>query len=115
VGERALLTLGELQLRPPARAGGGRACSSLPGVSQAAALFDWDGTLLDSRAALLRAWHEATVDVLAGLRAGTMVIGVSWGHFGERELRAAGAAAVAGHPEELVELVMNTMREGVGT
>jgi pyrophosphatase PpaX len=29
-----------------------------------AALFDWDGTLLDSREALLRAWHSATERVL---------------------------------------------------
>jgi HAD superfamily hydrolase (TIGR01509 family) len=29
-----------------------------------AALFDWDGTLVDSRAALLRAWHVATDAVL---------------------------------------------------
>src|SRR4051794_8235308 len=30
-----------------------------------AALFDWDGTLLDSREALLGAWHAATDEVLA--------------------------------------------------
>jgi HAD superfamily hydrolase (TIGR01509 family) len=29
-----------------------------------AVVFDWDGTLLDSRAALLAAWHESTEDVL---------------------------------------------------
>ena len=29
-----------------------------------AALFDWDGTLLDSRDALLGAWHRATAEVL---------------------------------------------------
>jgi HAD superfamily hydrolase (TIGR01509 family) len=29
-----------------------------------AVLFDWDGTLLDSRAALLGAWHESTEDVI---------------------------------------------------
>ena len=29
-----------------------------------AALFDWDGTLLDSRAALLGAWHAASEEVL---------------------------------------------------
>lgn len=29
-----------------------------------AALFDWDGTLLDSRGALLGAWHVATGEVL---------------------------------------------------
>lgn len=30
----------------------------------AAALFDWDGTLSDSRETLLAAWHRSTVDVL---------------------------------------------------
>lgn len=30
-----------------------------------AALFDWDGTLLDSREALLDAWHSATEQILA--------------------------------------------------
>ena len=29
-----------------------------------AVLFDWDGTLIDSRAALLAAWHESTEAVL---------------------------------------------------
>ena len=29
-----------------------------------AVLFDWDGTLIDSRAALLAAWHESTEQVL---------------------------------------------------
>jgi phosphoglycolate phosphatase-like HAD superfamily hydrolase len=29
-----------------------------------AVLFDWDGTLIDSRAALLAAWHESTERVL---------------------------------------------------
>jgi HAD superfamily hydrolase (TIGR01549 family) len=29
-----------------------------------AVLFDWDGTLIDSRDALLAAWHESTQDVL---------------------------------------------------
>jgi len=29
-----------------------------------AAIFDWDGTLVDSRAALLRAWHQATEAVI---------------------------------------------------
>ena len=29
-----------------------------------AALFDWDGTLLDSREALLGAWHIATPKVV---------------------------------------------------
>ena len=29
-----------------------------------AALFDWDGTLVDSRQALLAAWHEVTAEVL---------------------------------------------------
>ena len=29
-----------------------------------AVLFDWDGTLIDSRAALLAAWHESTEAVI---------------------------------------------------
>jgi pyrophosphatase PpaX len=29
-----------------------------------AALFDWDGTLVDSRQALLAAWHDVTAEVL---------------------------------------------------
>jgi pyrophosphatase PpaX len=29
-----------------------------------AALFDWDGTLLDSREVLLRAWHGATTEIV---------------------------------------------------
>jgi HAD superfamily hydrolase (TIGR01509 family) len=33
-------------------------------VSVSAALFDWDGTLLDSRAALLAAWRESTAAVI---------------------------------------------------
>jgi HAD superfamily hydrolase (TIGR01509 family) len=40
-----------------ARSGGGRG-------TVAAALFDWDGTLIDSRAALLAAWRESTSRVL---------------------------------------------------
>jgi HAD superfamily hydrolase (TIGR01509 family) len=33
-------------------------------VSVIAALFDWDGTLIDSRAALLAAWRESTAAVI---------------------------------------------------
>lgn len=40
-----------------------------------AALFDWDGTLSDSRAALLGAWHAATDEVL----------GRTWPHDAEGE------------------------------
>ena len=32
-----------------------------------AVVFDWDGTLIDSRAALLGAWHESTEQVLADI------------------------------------------------
>ncbi len=35
-----------------------------PARSVDAALFDWDGTLVDSREALLAAWHESTEAVL---------------------------------------------------
>lgn len=33
-------------------------------ASGSAALFDWDGTLIDSRRALVNAWHDVTVEVL---------------------------------------------------
>ncbi len=33
-------------------------------ASGSAALFDWDGTLIDSRRALVSAWHDVTVEVL---------------------------------------------------
>jgi HAD superfamily hydrolase (TIGR01509 family) len=42
-------------LRPPAPGTGG---------TIRAVVFDWDGTLIDSRAALLAAWHESTETVL---------------------------------------------------
>lgn len=36
----------------------------MTGPSRSAALFDWDGTLIDSRRALVSAWHDVTVQVL---------------------------------------------------
>jgi HAD superfamily hydrolase (TIGR01509 family) len=49
---------------------------------------------------------DTPVDVAAGLAAGTPVIGVTWGHYGEAELREAGAAAVVASPGELLELAL---------
>ena len=43
---------------------GRRAPADAPRRTVAAALFDWDGTLIDSRAALLTAWRESTSRVL---------------------------------------------------
>jgi HAD superfamily hydrolase (TIGR01509 family) len=41
-----------------------RSRAAAPAPTLAAALFDWDGTLVDSRALLLAAWQESTVSVL---------------------------------------------------
>jgi HAD superfamily hydrolase (TIGR01509 family) len=49
---------------------------------------------------------DTEVDVAAGIAAGTAVIGVTWGHHGEAELRQAGAAAIAASPAELLELAL---------
>jgi HAD superfamily hydrolase (TIGR01509 family) len=38
--------------------------SNVPGPAIRAALFDWDCTLLDSRSALIGAWHESTEAVI---------------------------------------------------
>lgn len=40
------------------------ASSNVLGQAITAALFDWDGTLLDSRSALIGAWHESTEAVI---------------------------------------------------
>ena len=42
-----------------------------PRVPLEAVLFDWDGTLLDSRSALLGAWHATTHEVLGRRRPST--------------------------------------------
>jgi len=49
---------------------------------------------------------DTVVDVTAGLRAGTGVVGVLWGASTENELRQAGAEAVVARPSELTDLVL---------
>jgi phosphoglycolate phosphatase len=49
---------------------------------------------------------DTTVDIQAGLAAGTDAVGVGWGAFGAPELLATGARAVAGTPEDLVEVLL---------
>ena len=50
---------------------------------------------------------DTPVDVASGLGAGTPVIGVTWGHYGEAELREAGAVAVVDSPAELLDLALD--------
>jgi pyrophosphatase PpaX len=49
---------------------------------------------------------DTPVDVAAGLAAGTPVVGVTWGHYGEAELREAGAVAVVDTPGELLDIAL---------
>jgi HAD superfamily hydrolase (TIGR01509 family) len=49
---------------------------------------------------------DTVVDVTAGLRAGTGVVGVLWGASTEDELRRAGAEAVVARPSELTDIVL---------
>ena len=56
---------------------------------------------------------DTAVDVAAGHAAGTGVIGVTWGHASEDELREAGATTLAHAPHELVDMVISG--EGLGT
>jgi phosphoglycolate phosphatase-like HAD superfamily hydrolase len=58
---------------------------------------------------------DTVVDVTAGLRAGTAVVGVAWGASTEDELRQAGAAVVARTPGDLVALVLAGPEELKGT
>jgi pyrophosphatase PpaX len=51
---------------------------------------------------------DTPVDLGAGAAAGTAVVGVSWGASGRGALIEAGAAAVAGSAEELVDLILQT-------
>jgi phosphoglycolate phosphatase-like HAD superfamily hydrolase len=46
------------------------------------------------------------VDIAAGIAAGVSTIGVTWGHFGEAELRAAGAEAVADRPADVLCILL---------
>jgi HAD superfamily hydrolase (TIGR01509 family) len=48
----------------PAAVAKARSRAAAPRPALAAALFDWDGTLVDSRAALLAAWRDSTLGVL---------------------------------------------------
>lgn len=48
---------------------------------------------------------DTAVDVDAGLRAGTAVVGVAWGAGDEQALLTAGAHAVVRHPDELARLL----------
>jgi phosphoglycolate phosphatase-like HAD superfamily hydrolase len=42
---------------------------------------------------------DTAVDITAGLRAGTAVVGVLWGASSEEELREAGAETLVARPE----------------
>ena len=53
---------------------------------------------------------DTTVDIAAGIGAGTRTVGVAWGHAGEAELRAAGAEAIARDPGELCALLLADRR-----
>jgi beta-phosphoglucomutase-like phosphatase (HAD superfamily) len=73
-----------------------------------AALFDWDGTLSDSRAALLGAWHASTEQVL-GRRYPSNPSEEDGGS--TVELRHAGAEAVAAMPAELAAILLAVDRD----
>lgn len=49
---------------------------------------------------------DTPVDIAAGIAAGVSTIGVTWGHFGEAELRAAGAATVADRPADVLDILL---------
>jgi phosphoglycolate phosphatase-like HAD superfamily hydrolase len=49
---------------------------------------------------------DTPVDIAAGIAAGVSTIGVTWGHFGEAELRAAGAEAVADRPADVLGILL---------
>jgi HAD superfamily hydrolase (TIGR01509 family) len=53
---------------------------------------------------------DTAVDVNAGIAAGARAIGVGWGHGSEDVLLAAGAVAVARHPDELTTLALGARR-----
>ena len=46
---------------------------------------------------------DTSFDILMGVAAGTRALGVEWGYHPAKELRAAGAYHVAGHPRDLLE------------
>jgi AHBA synthesis associated protein len=51
---------------------------------------------------------DTVVDIAAASGAGTMAVGVSWGHGSTDELRGAGADFVADTPEQLRDLLLGT-------
>jgi AHBA synthesis associated protein len=51
---------------------------------------------------------DTVVDIAAASGAGTMAVGVSWGHGSADELRGAGADFVADTPEQLRDLLLGT-------
>jgi phosphoglycolate phosphatase len=55
---------------------------------------------------------DTPVDLAAGAAAGAEVVGVSWGASDARALSEAGASAVAGSADELVDLLL---RSGCGS
>ena len=48
---------------------------------------------------------DTSVDVLTGVRAGMMSVGVLWGFRGEEELRDSGAEHIISHPNKLLGLM----------
>ena len=50
---------------------------------------------------------DTAVDMMAGLRAGTAVVGVAWGASTAEQLREAGATVVVDEPGELAALVLD--------
>jgi phosphoglycolate phosphatase-like HAD superfamily hydrolase len=58
---------------------------------------------------------DTPVDIAAGAAAGTAVVGVAWGASGAQPLLDAGASGVAGHPRELVGLVLDRNPERTRT
>jgi phosphoglycolate phosphatase/AHBA synthesis associated protein len=65
--------------------------------------------VVPARAAMV---GDTVVDVAAGVAAGTMTIGVGWGHGTRAALLGAGADAVATSPAELLELLLASNAEG---
>jgi HAD superfamily hydrolase (TIGR01509 family) len=49
---------------------------------------------------------DTPVDIAAGIAAGVSTIGVTWCHFGEADLRAAGAEAVADRPADVLCILL---------
>lgn len=58
---------------------------------------------------------DTVVDIAAGSGAGTLTIGVSWGHSSAEQLRDAGADLIADTPAELLELLLAASGSGLET